>query len=123
MLSGKRGTNARRLFILVCTVVLAFGLFNTTALASSSAYKLSGRWSCYYSFYGIIDNKGYFIHENVTQGYTAYGEFILTEYSDHTVITLSADGWDEMFTLTWGSDGETFTLFADDISLSHFMKQ
>ena len=59
----------------------------------------------------------------MTQGYTAYGEFILTEYSDHTVITLSADGWDEMFTLTWGSDGETFTLFADDISLSHFMKQ
>lgn len=139
MLSGKRGTNVRRLFILVCTAVLVLGLFNTTALASSSAYRLSGRWSCYYSFslywnqqvteeeyytfYGIIDNKGNFIHENVTQGYTAYGEFILTEYSDHTVITLSADGFDEMFTLTWGSDGETFTLFADDISLSHFMKQ
>jgi len=139
MLSGKRGMNVRRSLILVCAVVLAFGLFNTTALASSSAYRLSGRWSCfysfslywnqqnmdeeYYTFYGIDGNKGYFIHENVTQGYTANGEFILTEYPDHTMITLSADGFDEMFTFTMEPDGETFTLFAEDISLAHYLKQ
>ena len=82
MLSGKRGMNVRRSLILVCAVVLAFGLFNTTALASSPAYRLSGRWSCYYSysmywnqqvmdeefytFYGIYENKGYCFPKRVT---------------------------------------------------------
>ena len=127
-----------RFLVLVCAIVLLAGMFSTPALAASTAWKLNGRWSCfyaydmywgnqnmddvYYTFYDISGNSGKYKYENFTLGVTEYGIFTLTEGSAYSEISFRSGIDEQVFEFRWGYDN-TFTLEAADIYLGHYEKQ